>query len=251
MVLGVRCCCGLCCCSWTLWGSPGAACLLLGKALRVRTTCFDFDFDLNRVSMSEQQRCGPSGTYLRRAPVRQKRRKPESGPLEPSNLSPTARLRAAAVPLRALLLGSPFSALLSSAASGAAGSGSADGPPGADVPCNMNRWLERTLLAQFDVNTLSMAWRPSCFRACTLVTGRDCPHTCSCCLREVSTRGAGRGSCAGGVGSGALRKYRCSSAAVALILRAGSSAIMRPSRSSASSLACTNRCRACDCDARD
>ncbi len=86
-----------------------------------------------------------SGTHLRRAPVRQKRRKPESGPLEPSYLSPIARLSAAAAPLRALLLGSPFSALLSSAAGGAAGSGSADGPSGAAVPCNTNSWLARNI----------------------------------------------------------------------------------------------------------
>ena len=85
---------------------------------------------------TSQRCCGPSGTHLRRAPVKQKRRKPESGPPEPSDLSPTARLSAAAAPLRGLLLGSPLWALLSSSgADGAAGSGSADGSPGAVVPC--------------------------------------------------------------------------------------------------------------------
>ena len=75
------------------------------------------------------------GQHLRRVPVKQKRRKPESGPLVPSTLSPTARLSAAAVPLAAL--GSPVSALLSAAADGAAGSGTAAGPSGAARPCEV------------------------------------------------------------------------------------------------------------------
>lgn len=54
----------------------------------------------------------------------------------------------------------------------------------------------------------------------------------------LRARTGGRGRRPGGVGAGAARKKRCASASPALGRRAGSNAISRASRSSASSLAC-------------